>query len=292
MKTYLDCIPCFLTQSLEAARMTGVDKKVQEKVLKKVMNYLESVDFDSSPPEISREVHHLIRETTGCKDPYKKVKEHSNRMAKKEYDHLKKLVKEDEDPLLMSVKLAIVGNVVDFGTSNRFELEEMIDKATGKDFVDDAFPRFKEVVDEAGNILYLADNTGEVFFDKILIEEIKRLYPKKKIFYVVKKNPIINDVTREDAEYADIDKLAEIIYGDKNQDISAPGFVLRYTSDEFQELLKTSDMVISKGQGNYESLSDLEREVFFLLMVKCPLVSREINVDIANLVLKRHKRIK
>jgi hypothetical protein len=287
MKTYLECIPCFIKQSLEAARMASDEQEIHEKVVKEVMKHLQSISFDDSPPELSREVHAIIREITKSKDPYKKVKVISNKTAKKQYPHLKKLIKQAEDPLLMAIKLAIVGNVVDFGTTNRFKTEDMIDKAVKEDFEDDAYPHFKKTLKKAKTILYLADNSGEIFFDKLLIEELVKR--NKKIIYVVKSNPIINDVTIEDAKFAELDKITTIIKGDTGQKKSAPGMVLSYASKEFLNLFKTSDMVISKGQGNYEGLSDIDREVFFLLVIKCPLVARDINCEMARLILKNKR---
>jgi len=287
MKTYLECIPCFIKQSLEAARMATDDEKIHENVLIEVMKHLETISFSSSPPELSRDVHKIIKTITKSKDPYKKVKDQSNQKVKNLYPHLKKLVNDADDSLLMAVKLAIVGNVIDFGTSNRFNLEDMIDTAVKKQFSDEAYPQFKKKLEQAKNILYLADNSGEIFFDKLLIEELVKR--KKDITYVVKANPIINDVLVEDAKFAGIDKLATIMEGDAGQKRSAPGMVLSYVSKEFKNNLRTADMVISKGQGNYESLSDIDREVFFLLMVKCPLVARDMGAEMAQLVLKVKK---
>lgn len=287
MKTHLECIPCFIKQSLEAARMATDDEEVHEKVLKEVMKHLETISFSNSPPELSRDVHKIIKTITKSKDPYKKVKDQSNQKVKNLYPHLKKLVDEADDPLLMAVKLAIVGNVIDFGTTNRFNLEDMINIAVKKKFVDEAYPRFKKTLEQTKTILYLADNSGEIFFDKLLIEELTKR--EKDITYVVKANPIINDVLVEDAKFAEIDKLATIMEGDAGQKRSAPGMVLSYVSKEFLEKLRSSDMVISKGQGNYESLSDIDREVFFLLMVKCPLVAEDIGTEMAQLVLKVKK---
>ena len=264
--------------------MATDDEKIHEKVLKEVMKHLETISFSDSPPELSRDVHKIIKTITKSKDPYKKVKDQSNQKAKNLYPHLKKLVDEADDPLLMAIKLAIVGNVIDFGTSNRFNLGDMIDNAVKKKFVDEAYPQFKKTLEQAKTILYLADNSGEIFFDKLLIEELVKR--GKDITYVVKANPIINDVLVEDAKFAGIDKLATIMEGDAGQKRSAPGMVLSYVSKEFQENLRIADMVISKGQGNYESLSDIDREVFFLLMVKCPLVAQDIGTEMAQLVLK------
>jgi len=287
MKSHLECIPCFVNQSIEAAKMTTDDEVILTKVIKEVIKYFENADFEKSPPDLSRDIHQIIRKNTGSKDPYKNVKNQSNKMAEKMYPYLKKLVNESDDSLLMSIKLAIVGNVIDFGTSNRFNVEDMINEAVKKKFVDDAYPRFKTVLEKADTILYLADNTGEIFFDKLLLEELNAL--NKNITYVVKANPIINDAMMEDAKYAGIDKMASIIEGDKGQDKSTPGISLKYASEEFMNYYNKSDMVISKGQGNYESLNDCDREIFFLLMIKCPIVAADIGVDLASFMFKVKK---
>ena len=284
MRTYLECMPCFIKQSLEAARMATDDEEVQTKVLKEVMGHLQDISLTSSPPELSRDVHEIIRRITKSKDPYKKVKDQSNEMAQKEYPRLKKLVGESDDSLLMAIKLSIVGNVIDFGAMNRFNVDDMIDNAVKREFDASAYPQFKSVLEQSETILFLADNAGEIFFDKLLLKELVKR--QKQITYVVKTNPIINDATVEDANLAGIDKLATIIDGDSGQKQSAPGMVLSYASKEFLEIFKSSDMVISKGQGNYEGLSDVTRDVFFMLVVKCPLVAQDISSEVGKLILK------
>ncbi|MCD6468967.1 MAG: DUF89 family protein [Thermoplasmata archaeon] len=285
MKTYLDCIPCFLTQSLEAARMSSDDEETHKEVLKKVMHYLQTISFDIPPPETSREVHHIIRQITDTEDPYRKVKDQANRTAEKLYPTLKKMVIDADDPLLMAIKLAIVGNVIDFGTTNRFNINDMIKIALKHEHIsNEAYRDFVETLDNAETVLYIADNCGEIYFDKLLLEELSAR--NKKITYVVRANPIINDVTLEDAKTAGIDGIAEVIAADEGSDKSAPGILLKYASPVFLEKLDTCDMVISKGQGNYESLSDVNRRIFFLLVVKCPLVSRDIKEDVGKMVLK------
>ena len=284
MRTHLECIPCFIKQSLEASRMATDDEKIQTKVLQEVMKHLQNVSFTDSPPKLSREVHKIIREITGIKDPYKKVKEKSNEISKKNYFYLKKIVNESNDHLLMAIKLSIVGNVIDFGTTNRFNVNTMINKAIKEEFDASSYLHFKNTLEQSKTILFLADNAGEIFYDKILIEEIAK--KNKDITYVVKTNPIINDSLVEDAKFAGIDKLAKLAEWDFGQKLSSPGIVLSYASEKFLKIFKSSDMVISKGQGNYEGLSNANRDVFFMLVVKCPLVARDICEKVGKLILK------
>ena len=284
MRTHLECIPCFIKQSLEASRMVTDDEYIQTEVIRKIMKYLQNVSLKNSPPELSRDVHKIIRDITGSKDPYKKVKDKSNEIAKKDYPYLKKLVLKSDDKLLMAIKLSIVGNVIDFGTINRFNVNDMIENAVKQEFDESSYMNFKHVLKRSETILYLADNAGEIFFDKLLLEELAER--KKKITYVVKANPIINDALINDAEFAGINRIAKIIEVDSEQEISSPGVILSYGSKDFLDIFELSDIVISKGQGNYEGLSYVNREVFFMLVVKCPLVAEDICCEVGNLILK------
>jgi len=284
MQTHLDCIPCFLHQSLEAARMATADESKHEQVMKQIMDYLGSIDFTKSPPEISRGVHAIVKQVTGINDPYHQVKKQANEEAQKQLPQLKKMIDEASDPLLMAVKLSIIGNVVDFGTMNRYNVMDIIENIASHPFDDAGYTLFKKRLEQASTVLFLADNTGEIVFDRLLIEQIH--HKNKSITYVVKNNPIINDATKTDAEDVGIDEFARIVTGDEETSYSSPGLVLKYASKTFTKLLKESDIVISKGQGNYEALNDLDREIFFLLMVKCPLVSKSIGIEVGTMVLK------
>ncbi|MDG6218478.1 MAG: ARMT1-like domain-containing protein [Candidatus Thermoplasmatota archaeon] len=284
MRTTIDCIPCFLNQSIEAARMATTEESKQVEVVKQVMNHLQTIDFTCSPPEISKHVHHIIRTVTGNNDPYKTVKMKANKFAKKQYPMLKRMVDKSTDPLLLSTKLAIIGNVIDFGTMNRMDVTEMITSIAQRAIDDVAYSQFKQRINEAETIVYLADNTGEIFFDRLLLEQITK--KDQSVTYVVKQHPIINDATHKDALYAGIDAYAHIIAGDKEAPYSAPGIIASNMSTELKTLLHNTDMVISKGQGNYESLNNVDREIFFLLMIKCPRVAESIGIDVGTMVLK------
>jgi uncharacterized protein with ATP-grasp and redox domains len=163
-------------------------------------------------------------------------------------------------------------------------VDDLIDNAIKKDLDANSYLQFKNAIKQSETILFLADNSGEIFYDKILIQEIKKKH--KQITYVVKANPIINDALAEDAEFAGIDKLAKIVEWDSNQKLSSPGIILSYASKKFLEIFESADMIISKGQGNYEGLSNVDRNIFFMLVVKCPLVAEHIDSDVGKLILK------
>ena len=289
MKTYLDCIPCFFKQALEAARLAGANRKVQKRILNELSKTIPEISLTSSPPEIGGVIYGLVKKLTGKKDPFKKVKDKSNRLALGVYSTLKKRVSHSNDGLLKAVELAIAGNIIDYGVKNSLDVDKEIKKILSNEhkvieressrFFN--YPKFKRALRKAKTILYLADNAGETVFDRVLIEEIKRLDNDKRIIYAVKEEPIINDALIEDAYRCGIDKTADII----SSGLNVPGTVLSLCSTEFLKIYKNADMIISKGQGNFEALSEHKKHVFFLFMAKCPVVAKDIGCELGDVIL-------
>jgi hypothetical protein len=259
--------------------MVTNDELVHEKVLKAVMDYLQSISFNKTPPEISMHVHQIIKEVTKCDDPYQKAKGKNNALAKRLYPWAKSIINKADDKLLAAIKIAIAGNVIDFGASMRFDVEKTMMDALKTRFAINDYEKFKLALKKAEKILYLGDNAGEVVFDKLLLNQLANA--GKEIVYAVKERPIINDATMEDAIVAEIDKMVKVIAVKGN----APGVILRLCPREFMDYYDSANMVIAKGQGNYESLSD--EPIFFLLIVKCELVARDLGVKVGDIVLKR-----
>ena len=281
MKTFFDCIPCFVRQSLDSVRMTTPDEAVHERLLREVLRVLADMDMRQSPPATAKRIHRLIREMTGQADPYRAVKERFNRLAMDVYPELKAKVERSASPLETAVRLAIAGNVIDSGVNHHLrdeQVHEAIDHALDAPFEAD-LEAFDEETSNAGNILYLADNAGEIVFDRLLIEQL----PAEKVTVAVKGSPIINDATMEDAEAAGLTELVEVI--DNGSD--APGTILEDCSDAFRRRFDEAGIVIAKGQGNYETLSDVDKDIFFILKAKCPVIARDLDCQVGSLVLRR-----
>ena len=278
MKSYLDCYPCFFVQAIKTSRMITSDEKKIWQILNDVSLSLPKMPFGATPPEIGREVYRIISERTGMKDPYRKLKEECTRQALSLYPELKKLINSSEDRLMTAVRVSIAGNIIDFGANFDFDLKKDTGKILSQEFAVNHYPEFCEALEKARKILYLADNAGETVFDRLLIEEIN-----KPVIYVVRARPIINDATREDALLAGIDKVAEIM----PSGCDAPGNILKLCSDEFLKVYRSADLIISKGQGNYEGLSDEDRPIFFLLKAKCHVIARDIGIDEGGIVLMK-----
>lgn len=279
MKIYLDCLPCFLRQALEAARMVTDDKYVHRDVMNKVLKELNDISLENKkPPDIADRVHFIVRKTVDGKDPYKDIKGKQNEKALEVYPELKEMVSHSDDRLLKAVKLAIAGNIIDMGPGHEIDLEDTVKNLLEEHLVVDNYDEFLDSLQEAENIFYLADNAGEIVFDKVLLEELDG----KKVKFFVKGGPILNDAMEEDAEYVGIDDLAEIDILSNGM----PGTGPKRDSPEFIKKMSEADMVISKGQGNYEALSEVDRNIFFLLKAKCPIIAKDLGVEIGSMVLK------
>lgn len=277
MKARLECVPCLLKQSLNATKVVTDDPVVQEKVLRSVMKALLDAPVDYVPPEIARTIYSIVDDTTGCYDPYKSLKMEYNQIAMDMYPDLKDIVAKSDDHLFTAVKLAIAGNIIDFGADIQFDIDETIGDMLTKKFAINDYPLFVESLEDSKNILYLADNAGEVGFDRILIEEIMDY---ADVVYAVKKKPIINDATIDDAIFCGIDSIAEIVTTS-----DTPGTILARCDPEFVAIYQSADMIISKGQGNYETLSEEAGNIFFLLLAKCPVIAADLGVGIRDAVL-------
>jgi len=281
MRTFFDCIPCFVRQALDSVRMVTDDEAVHERLLREVLRAASQMDLRRSPPEMGQYIHRLIRELTGRDDPYREIKDRFNRAALEIYPRLKVRVEHSSDPLETAVRLAIAGNVIDLGVNSHLEerdVREAIDHALNASFDGDV-EAFAEAVLRAKDILYLADNAGEIVFDRLLIERL----PLEKVTVAVKGFPVINDATMRDAEVAGLTGLVEVV--DNGSD--APGTILEDCSEGFRRRFDRAGLILAKGQGNYETLSTAEKDIFFILKAKCPVIARDLGCPVGSPVLGR-----
>lgn len=282
MKPHLECVPCFLRQASEAIMMSTDDEVVREEALREVMSYLLYEEWGKAIPELGTNVHRIVKRVTGNEDPYKQLKDECNEMASNLYPKLELAVKNSNDPLLTAAKIAIAGNTIDFGPRIEIDVEKEVQKVLeGKLAIND-IDQLKGSAQKSKDILYLADNAGETFFDRILIGELVRR--DINVTYVVKGGPILNDATLRDAEMAGINSVAKVI----STGTDCAGVLFSECSKHFLREFEKSSLVISKGQGNYESLNDVKnKEIFFLLKIKCPIIAEDIGAKKASTVLKR-----
>ena len=280
LKATPDCLPCSLRQVLSAARRVSDDEWFHGKVVKQVMAKMADIDLCRSPAEVSFDALREAMKLFGGQDPFAPEKRSYNEGMMELLPELRRKVAESSDPVGLASKLAIAGNAIDLGILSPVDAGAEIDAALKTPLAIDDRAGFRDAVRAARTVLYILDNAGEVVLDKLLIEQLKR----KEITCLVRSAPILNDVTASDAEDVGLTAMARII------DPGAPmlGLVLNHASGEVQELFATADVVVSKGQANFETLAGTDREVFFFLKAKCPVVARALGVEVGAAVLRRH----
>lgn len=280
MKVYLDCYPCFFDQILKTSRKITTDERKIREIMAEFATFVPRISAEATPPEIGREVYRIISQKTGILDPYKEIKKMCTRQALVLYPKLKEIIVSSEDRLLTAIRMAIAGNIIDFGANADFDLDKDLERLLTQELAIDHHVEFCQILRGAQEVLYLADNAGETVFDRLLIEELDR-----PVIYAVRENPIINDAVYQDAVDAGLDEVAKII----SSGTDAPGTILDLCSEEFRKIFFSADMIISKGQGNYEGLSEETRPVFFLLKAKCSVIAQDVGVKMGSIVLKKAK---
>jgi len=284
MRIFLDCIPCFVRQALDSARLVTDDERLHEQVVREVLRMAVDLDMSQSPPAIGQQIHRMIRKLIGNNDPYYELKQRFNHSALRLCAELEERLRTSEDPLETAVRLAIAGNIIDLGVKTSIkesDVERIIRDCLTTDFDGQQIEGFRDAVSGARKILYLADNAGEIVFDRLLIEQL----PVQKVTVVVKASPVINDATMEDAKTAGLNNIVEVI--DNVSD--APGTILETCSQTFRNRFDDADLIIAKGQGNYETLSDVNKSIFFILKVKCPVIARDLDCEVGEMILRKNK---
>jgi len=200
MKTFFDCIPCLIRQSLAAVRLVTSDEQIHEQILRETLRATAQIDLGQPPAAMSQIVHRRIRQLCRSEDPYRASKVRFNRLALDLLPDFRRRVEESPDPWDAAVRLAIAGNVMDLAVKSglneaetRISLEQSLSEP-----LDGSVADFAAAVAEARSILYLTDNAGEIVFDRLLIERM----PRDRVTVAVRGLPVINDATLEDAKAA------------------------------------------------------------------------------------------
>lgn len=284
MKARFDCVICQQRQALRLLRLATKDHQLHEKVLRQVMAHLSKTAWTADPMTLSKGTYEIITQATGNSDPYKELKYQSNREVLECYSELRECIQTSADPLLTACKLAVAGNIMDFGAKDHFNIQDTIQHVLRTDFAINHYDSFKTSLYNASSLLLFADNAGEIVFDKLLLETILQYYPLKKLTVVVKGLPIINDATMEDVRQVGLTELSNIDFRLVN--INNGNERSAWISPEVTTWIQSHDLVISKGQANYEVMSDLQG-IFFLLIAKCGIVANDTGTEVWPIFLKR-----
>ena len=280
-----ECGPCFLRQAREALDLSTDDENVKMQVMEEIFKFL-STTFKAGTNSNSTgsSMHKIIKQKTGCMDPYYKEKVEGNEIALKYLPEVKKILDAD-DSLENYVKIAIIGNILDFGAFTLDDdIEGVIKSSLKKDLAVKDIEEFENSLKTHDKVLYLVDNTGEIVFDKLLLAKLKEY--DLDITIAVKSEPILNDATRVEALDVGLDEFGKLV------EIGAGtvGYVDSEISDEFRQIFDDHEFVISKGMGNYEGLTEIDlykKDIYFLLCVKCNTIARHIGANLHDMLLLR-----
>ncbi len=286
MKLRLDCVVCIAKQALKAARLASNDEGIQERVLRATLRKLAEIEWVGTPPELVRAsgVSEIISSITGVKDPYREVKRVSNEEALSLIPEVESILNSSSDRLKVAVKLAIAGNVIDFAAVEQYDLRRTINEVLSKEPRVNHYEALRKDLLEGDSLLYFADNAGEIVFDKVLLREAIRARGRafKKISFVVKGGPIINDATMEDVEQVRLHEIPNIRFLKVSNGVKGTG--PERNSSEVLSWIKAHDVIISKGQGNYEDLSEVPG-IYFLFLVKCPVVAHDVGAEVGDVII-------
>jgi len=284
MNIDVECIPCFVRQALETSARGGADASTRWKIMRDVAGLIDTLSPDECPPQFAERVYDTISAALRNGDIFAAEKAHANDLALALEPGFRRTIDAAPDPLLAAVKLAIAGNSMDLGVISEYgDVGALAESVLSAELGIDDYAALRTALATASNVLVVGDNCGEVVFDRMLIEQMRRVRDCRYA-YMVRGRPIINDVTAQDAMSAGMDRVATLL----DSGSGAPGLVLSACSAETREQFFAADLVIAKGQGNCEAISEAPRDVFFLLMVKCPVVSRHLHAPVGVAVTKHH----
>lgn len=289
MKTSLDCMECNVKQLIKVSKLLNVSEKQQEKASKRLFLMLSNISFEHTNPHIMGKMWEIMTSEYGNDNPYKEIKHMYNELILDMYDAIAKIISESNDPFNSALKIAVTGNIIDFGARHQFSKEELLQRILNHDsikFKVNDTEVLRKKLQSAKTLLYIGDNCGEIVLDKLFIQTIKQFNPTIRIYFGVRGGNILNDVTKEDAVQVQMQEVAEVI----SSGISVPGTIIEESSNEFQKVFTECDVIIAKGQGNYESLSDTKREhLYLMLLAKCEYVANTIGVQTMDYVVLHNK---
>jgi uncharacterized protein with ATP-grasp and redox domains len=279
-----ECVGCIVDQSRRVAQTIGASSQLTQTIVAHVETMSKTFNFHHSPPEVATPIYEAMANIAQKDDLYDQVKTIATNKAKAFVPTLQKALAHSEDAFATATKIAVAGNVIDLAVPNQFRLEDELATIFSTQFSIDHVEKLFTDLSNAKRVLYLADNAGEHIFDKLHIEVIAKLFPQIHITYATRGNAIINDVTYEEALRDELDEYATVI----SSGVPSPGFIPKWANAESLELFNGVDVIIAKGMGNYETLSDqTDKPLYFLLKVKCNVVANSLALNVGDIICKK-----
>jgi len=278
-----ECAVCILNQIIRVADYMGLDKERGDRMFREALKKTLETGYEGmTPPFFSGKIYEAVSGITGNNDPYKKLRKEQNHLILDNGPLFRGRIRESEDPLFTSLFYTLIGNIIDYGGVEIFDTDRVFGEISEHEITVNDYPRFRQELGTAESLLIISDNAGEAVFDLFFMEQLKKSFPGLKIVYGVRSGPAINDVIREDAEYIGIGEYAEIV----ETGSTYAGTMIQYADPGFVKIYNDADIVISKGQGNFETLdTETGKDIFFVFKVKCRIVAEYTALPLNSLVL-------
>lgn len=269
MNTNAMCISCMLSKQEKQIRRFE-DEERKSEYIHQVLEILHQYGRSESSPQIAERIDALYKEYWEDDMDYTLQRKKYNQLMLRIENNIEQKIQESDDPLKACIKYVCTGNYIDFSAVecvNETTLKQLLEKAAQETVREEEYLHFRDDLEKAGRLVYLTDNCGEVVLDKIFIKQIKKEFPDLQITVIVRGEDVINDATLDDAKEVGLTDIVTCI-GNGN---AAPGTVLSRLSEEAKAALMDADVVISKGQGNFESLYGEGFNPYYLFLCKCEL---------------------
>ncbi len=291
MKTNLDCIYCIIQKADERCEKLNSDQNQKLIFMKNVFSLIGESKEDVTAPYLSKCVNDLLLSEFGSTEDYSELKTKYNKLMLGLEDTIEKKINSDDDPLLSALRYAMVGNFIDFAAMDTIDskkLNELIRTAKAQNIDQSLYTSFCRELSSSKNLVYLLDNAGEIVFDKLFIKTIKAKYPNLQITAIVRGVPVFNDVTLTDAKEVGLDKVVPVF--DNGTDI--PGTQLDKIGEDAKKAIENADLIISKGQGNFETLYGCGKNIYYIFLCKCDLFVRRFQLPQFSGVFANEKFLK
>lgn len=278
MDINLECIYCTIKKADSLFSQYEIDEYEKLKFMKEVFKIVSMSNQTDTSPYINAQIMRLLTNKFFIEDIYLNVKKEYNELLLSKSEEIFKEIERSSEQLNLALKYAMVGNFIDFGAMDKVDknkLENIILKVREQDIDIEEYDNFVKDLNNAKEIVYLADNAGEIVFDKIFIMILQKLYKNLKITVIVRGKPIYNDATIRDAKEIGLCEIVEVI--DNGTDI--PGTQLDKITTKTKEIIDSADLIISKGQGNFETLFGCKKNIYYIFLCKCDLFTKRFNLE-------------
>ncbi len=282
MNITTDCITCLLNQSIRVAKNLNLNKNETD-TLTKIAQESISKYSNVTPVVVASDLYPKMSRFTGKSDIYKNLKAKSTKEALNLLTEVKTILESLEDKIKGAIKASVAGNVIDFATPNQFDLSKEFKTVFQTPFAIDNQDEFLDKLKRSKKFMIIGDNVGEHVFDKLLLQEINRIYPNIKLYYATRGVPIINDVTIKEAKEIGLDDIATLI----DSGVDTPGLDYSRVNSNFMKIYNSMDLILAKGMGNYEALDEVnDSRIYHLLKVKCNVVASNIGAKLGDLIFR------